>query len=95
MTNEKGIRLKMENTQTNKLINVYSDKKTNVNNNKNDITDKDFKTEVLKKSIDDLNILYTNIDSLTNKFDELQAYVNLYKSDIVMISETQPKKFSK
>ena len=45
----------------------------------------------VQRNCDDLNILYTNTDSLSNKFDELKTYIELYKSDIILITETMPK----
>ena len=35
--------------------------------------------------------MYTNIDSLTNKFHELETCVNHYKADIILITETLSK----
>ena len=38
-----------------------------------------------------LKILYTNIDSLTNKKNELETYISVYNADIILIVETLSK----
>ena len=43
------------------------------------------------EEIDGINILYSNVDSLSNKIEELKTYIDLYKSDIILLTETLPK----
>ena len=46
------------------------------------------------KNTTPLNILYTNLDSLSNKLNELEAHAELYKADIILITEHLSKNIS-
>ena len=56
---------------------------SNVNKN----TQKDFR----KCSINSFNIMYANVDSLTNKINEVETYSKLYKADFILLTETMSK----
>ena len=38
-----------------------------------------------------LTFMYTNADSVTNKLQEIQAMIEIYKPDIIGITEIKPK----
>ena len=37
--------------------------------------------------INSLTVMYTNVDSLTNKLNEVEVYANLYEADIILLTE--------
>ena len=39
------------------------------------------------KNNEHLNIMYTNVDTLSNKLNELQCHADIYKADIILIAE--------
>ena len=41
-----------------------------------------------------LNVMYTNVDSLTNKINEIETYAKLYKADLILITEYLSKNHS-
>ena len=65
------------------------------------IKNKTEKTNKTKKHITkdkcnnaEINIMYTNLDSLSNKLNELETYAELYKADIILITEHLSKNIS-
>ena len=63
-----------------------ADNPVNINIEQNN---KQFNKQI--EDIEGINILYSNVDSLSNKIDELKTYIDLYKSDIILLTETLPK----
>ena len=57
----------------------------------NDLNYENIKNNNEKQTGHKLNIMYTNIDSLHNKIDELSLYMKLHNIDISLICETLPK----
>ena len=64
--------------------------KDDVNNQKNEIIVNKTQSSS-EENLNVLKILYTNIDNLANKVDELKSYIELYDSDIVLLTESLPK----
>ena len=58
-----------------------------VSSSVNKSTTKDFK----RCSINSFNIMYANVDSLSNKISEVETYSKLYKADFILLTETMSK----
>ena len=90
LIDENGHRLQTSendcNNETNIIINPVDNPVKNENMKQNK---KHSNTQT--EEIDGINILYSNVDSLSNKIEELKTYIDLYKSDIILLTETLPK----
>ena len=41
-----------------------------------------------------ISVIYANVDSLTNKMNEIETYAEIYKADVILISEHLSKNSS-
>ena len=57
-----------------------------INNNENNIKNTE-KVKINKNEKDYLNVLYTNADSLSNKFHEVETHAEYYNADLILITE--------
>ena len=73
---------------------VYKNQKNNDNkpHKKNYDNKQTITNETCKNT--QLNILYTNLDSLSNKLNELETHAELYNSDLILITEHLSKNTS-
>ena len=78
--NETRIRNELEH----KIENKNEEKNKKTQNTKN-------KENFEKPNNTNLNIMYTNIDSLSNKVSELEIYAHQYEADIILITESLSK----
>ena len=64
-------------------------KKTSKKSNKtNKTTNNNIKFDKIKSGEDKyINVLYTNADTISNKFHEIESYISFYKADLVLITE--------
>ena len=71
-------------------------KKRNFNKKKlkNCLKDKNKYKHIDDKNTTPLNILYTNLDSLSNKLNELETHAELYKADLILLTEHLSKNTS-
>ena len=86
LINENGQRLQTSEKECNDKNNIIINPVDNPVNKNIEQNDKHF-----NKEIEGINILYSNVDSLSNKIEELKTYIDLYKSDIILLTETLPK----
>ena len=73
-----------------KIVNFNNNMSVDVNNQKNEIIVNKTQSNS-EENLNVLKLLYTNIDNLANKVDELKSYIELYDSDIVLLTESLPK----
>ena len=52
---------------------------------------RDVNTKESVHSITKLRCIYTNIDSITNKIDELEHVIGIHKAHVVLVNEVKPK----
>ena len=48
-------------------------------------------THKIQKSYDEILVIYTNCDSVSNKIEELKALVSDSNPDIILLTEVKPK----
>ena len=73
--------------ENNKKLNTHVNKKIN-HKTKNKKSKKNYKlnkTKITNKKT--LNIMYTNVDSLANKLNEIETYASYYDADLILIAE--------
>ena len=73
------------------MDNVHSFKKFSSTTTFSNFSASDCKRNFNVKKIDNLICFYTNADQYMNKRSEMEAYVEIFKPDIIGITEVKPK----